>query len=185
MDLGKMASDMRDTLTKTYNGVVRYAKLERVLATLCLFIPVILMWRDNWAIRDSISAYYNMTEGQAFYVPLTVAAMLFIVNGVVKEKRVYNTILGIMLAGLVIFNHTDAKILHFTFATLFFVGNAIVILVFSSKKERWFKALMVFVICFSMLGWFAFKWYSVFWAEWISFAIIALHYVLESYGVID
>jgi hypothetical protein len=90
-----------------------------------------------------------------------------------------------MLTGLVVFNHTDAKILHFTFATLFFAGNAVVILLFSSKKERWFKVIMVFVIGLSMLGWFAFRWYSVFWAEWISFAIIALHYVLESYGVID
>ena len=126
-----------------------------------------------------------MEDAVAYYFPLTVAAMLFIVNGVVKEKKFYNTFLGAMLAGLIIFNKIDAPLLHYPFAVLFFFGNAVVILFFSSKKERWFKAIMVAIIAISMLCWFPFRFYDVFWPEWISFGIIAFHYILESWGVID
>ncbi len=111
--------------------------------------------------------------------------MLFVVNGVVKHQRAYNTVLGVMLSGLILFNHDDTSLLHAAFAAAFFGGNAVVILQFSSKKERWFKAFLVVGIVLSMLGYFVFDWFTLFWAEWLSFAIIALHYVLESWGVID
>ena len=44
---------------------------------------------------------------------------------------------------------------------------------------------MVVGIVLSMAGYFVFDWFTLFWAEWLSFAIIALHYVLESLDVID
>jgi hypothetical protein len=185
MALRQFARVTRLTIASAAEGVVRFAKLERVLATVCLLIPVLLIWFDNGNIRPSISEYYNMVKDQVFYFPLTVAAMLFVVNGVVKEKHVYNTILGAMLAGVILFNCHDTPVLHFAFASVFFGGNGVVILVYSSRKERWFKAIMVALILGAMLGCFAFHWFSLFWAEWISFAIIALHYMLESWGVID
>jgi hypothetical protein len=40
-------------------------------------------------------------------------------------------------------------------------------------------------IVLSLLGHFVFGWFSLFWSEWLSLAIIALHYVLESWGIID
>lgn len=185
MQFRKAADATLQRLEHVAQGIVRYARLERVLAAVCLVIPALLMGFDDGPIRDSISAYYDMEENQVFYFSLTVAAMLFIVNGVVKEKRAYNTVLGIMLAGLILFNHEDASLLHASFAAAFFVGNAVVILVYSSKKERWFKAILVAVIALSMLGYFVFAWFTLFWAEWLSFSIIALHYILESWGVID
>jgi hypothetical protein len=57
--------------------------------------------------------------------------------------------------------------------------------VFSSKKERWFKILLVTVIALAMLGYFLFGWLTLFWVEWLSFGIIAFHYILESWGLID
>src|SRR5215472_1484321 len=91
-------------LREVASGVMRFAKLERVLAGVCLLIPLLLIVFDDRGrtsmIRESISAYYNMKQSEVFYFPLTVASMLFVVNGVVKEKRTYNTILGIMLAGV-------------------------------------------------------------------------------------
>jgi hypothetical protein len=185
MELQQLASSMLEVVANAGEGVKRFAKLERVLATVCFLIPAILIGFDGGHIRDSISAYYNMEENQFFYFPLTVAAMLFIVNGLVKDKHVYNTILGVMLSGLILFNHDDTSMLHYFFAVAFFVGNALVILIFSSKKERWFKALLVAGMGISMLGYFAFDWFTLFWAEWLSFSIIALHYILESWGVID
>lgn len=185
MQLRQIASATRTRIARAVDGITRFAKLERVLAAVCLFIPAFLIWFDNGQIRDSISAYYNMQKDQMYYFPLTVASMLFVVNGVVKERHVYNSFLGVMLAGVILFNYVDKKTLHFAFASAFFGGNAVVILVFSSKKELWFKALLVAGIALSMLGCFVFGWFTLFWAEWFSFAIIALHYILESWGVID
>ncbi len=185
MEFRQIVSTTRMSVAKTVEGVKRFARLERVLATVCLFIPALLIGFDDGPIRDNISAYYNMKESQVFYFPLTVAAMLFIVNGVVKQQRAYNTILGVMLSGVILFNHKDAGLLHAAFAIAFFGGNAVVIVLFSSKKERWFKMLLVVGIVLSMLGCYFFDWFTLFWAEWLSFAIIAFHYLLESWGVID
>jgi hypothetical protein len=176
---------LREMVSSRFQGVARFARLERVLAALCLFIPVFLIWFDtgpfdNGRIRDTISHYYNMEENQVFYFPLTVASMLFVVNGVIKQRHIYNTLLGGMLAGVILFNRDDFNRLHTIFAAAFFVGNAVVIIVFSSKKELWFKALLVAALVISMLGCFVFGWFTQFWAEWLSLGIIALHFILES-----
>jgi hypothetical protein len=163
-------------------AITRFAQLEIVLASVCLLIPAALIWFDGGTVRDSISAYYSMTEDQVYYFPLTVASMLFVVNGVVKEKHGYNTFLGVMLAGVILLNYDDFSTLHQAFAVAFFGGNAVVIVVFSSKKDLWFKMLLVALIALSMVGCFVFHWFTLFWAEWLSFAIIAVHYLLEIIG---
>ncbi|NIP39801.1 MAG: hypothetical protein GWO07_16235 [Candidatus Dadabacteria bacterium] len=68
-------------------GVIRYAKLETILASVCSLIPVLLITFDGLNIRDSISAYYKMEFNQVYYYFLTLAAMMFIVNGVIKHKK--------------------------------------------------------------------------------------------------
>jgi uncharacterized membrane protein len=161
-------------------GVARFAKLERVLAIFCIAIPALLIYFDGGQIRPSISAYYSMAQSQYFYMPLTGAAMLFVVNGVVKQRRVYNMFLGTMLALLTFFNHLDYVELHALFAIGFFAGNAFVMLVYSSKKDRWFKGLMVAVIALAVLLWWRVSWFTLFWAEWVSMSIIAIHYLIES-----
>ncbi len=185
MKLQQIVSPTLHTVAATAQTVTRFAKLERVLAFVCLFTPALLLWSDNGPIRGSISAYYNMRENQLYYFPLTVASMLFVVNGVVKAKHIYNTFLGVMLAGVILFNHDDFRTLHAVSAAGFFAGNAVVMVVYSSKKERWFQLLLVAGIALSLLGWLLLRWFTLFWAEWLSFGIIALHYILESWGVID
>jgi hypothetical protein len=184
MKLRQFAQVTRENIITAADGVVRFAKLERVLSAACILTPAFLIWFDDGNIRPSISDYYDMVRDQVFYFPLTVASMLFIVNGVVKENHPYNTILGAMLAGVILFNCHDTPTLHGAFAAAFFGGNGVVILVYSSKKELWFKAIMVAIILAAMLGCFVFHWITLFWAEWISFAIISLHYILESSGAI-
>ncbi len=184
MGIRRIAHSTLNRFAKTAEGVKRFSRLERVIAAFCIFIPLFLLYFDNWQIRGSISAYYNMEEAQVFYFSLTVASMLFIVNGVVKQQRAYNTLLGIMLAGVILFNHDDASVIHAIFAIAFFGGNAAVILYFSSKKELWFKILLVVGIVISMTCYFC-GCFTLFWAEWISFFIIALHYILESWNIID
>ena len=180
-----MVSSAFNGVTNTLQGVRRFAKLERILAFVCLFIPAFLISFDDGPIRDSISAYYDMEQNQVFYIPLTVAAMLFIINGTVKHQHFYNTFLGVALAGALLFNHEDAGLLHGIFGVAFFGGNAAVIVLYTSREERWFKALLVAVIALAMAGCFIFGWFTFFWAEALSLALIGLHYILESWGVID
>lgn len=170
--------------TKAIRNISNFAKLERILAFVCITTPIWLILGDNGSVRGSISAYYNMEKSVLFYVPLSVAFMLFLVNGVIKEKHWYNTALGVALAGLVLFNHIDYEVIHFLCAFVFFLGNAAVIVIFTPKDERWFKISLVAIIVAALAVW-GLKIISLFWAEWISLAIIGLHYILESWGVIE
>jgi hypothetical protein len=186
--LSNVASITASTLTKVAeisDGIKRFAKLERVLAALCLLTPALLIYFDNGTIRASISSYFNMKHNQAYYFPLTMIAMLFIVNGVIKNKKIYNTVLGVMMAGLILIDHDSSKFFHYLFAIGFFLGNAVVILVYSSRRERWFKAIMVGVMVCGALMHILLSWFTLFWAEWLSMGIISLHYILESLGIID
>ena len=162
-------------------GVRRFAKLERVLAALSVLTPAFLILFGDGAMLDSISAYYAMKQSQIFYVPFTVVVMLFVVNGVVKNRNPYNIVLGVALAGLVLFNHKDFNTLHNIFVFIFFAGNAVVILFLSSILKRWwFKAAIIAGIVLLLLGRIFIEPFTTFWLEWASLAIIALHYILES-----
>ena len=158
----------------------KWSKLERFLAGLCLLIPVLLIIYDAGSIRGSISAYFAMEENQIFYFPLTVAAMLFIVNGVIKEKHAYNTYLGLMLAGVLLFDHIETPITHGIFAGAFFVGNAVVIIFFSDVENNRLRWAFIAGILLAGAAWAAFDAFTLFWAEWVSFAIIGVHYILDS-----
>jgi hypothetical protein len=180
----EIVSATRHALTATVEAVTGFAKLERVLAVVCSCTPALLIWSDDGPIRNTISDYYNMKQNQLFYVPLTVASMLFVVNGVVKKKHFYNTLLGVMLAGVLLFNVHDFTALHAVFAIGFFGGNAVVIVWKSPRKELGFKLLLVALIALAIIGWLFLGWYSLFWAEWASLGIIAVHYILESLDLI-
>jgi hypothetical protein len=165
-------------------ALANLVKFEVVVTIVCFFIPIIVLYGDGWHLRDSISAYYAMTKTQYFYFPLTVAAMLFIVNGVVKEKHWYNVGLGLTLAGLIFFNHRDHSMIHNVNAGAFFLGNTVVFMIFTPRKERWFKILLAFTVIIGLAGHFVFHWYSLFIAESLSLWIIATHFILEAKGVI-
>ena len=179
-------------ISKFAAGIKRWLVLEQVLASTLLLFPFLLIAVNGWPTvdKDSISAYYAMSDPKnlwAFYFPLTVAAFMFIVNGVIKPKYWYNIYLGVMLSGVILFNHVDFKIIHPIFAILFFVGNFIVVLVVKTgffKKpiaELFFDmSLIAIAILFVIL--FGFHVINLFYLEWISFAMIAIHFFLLSRG---
>lgn len=171
---------MRAGLERAFDSVAEFAKLERVLAVFCLFIPLLLIAFDSWSIRESISDYYDIGQNQVFYVPLTIAAMLFIVNGTVKEQHRYNTYLGVALAAVLLFNQDDARWVHVASAVAFFAGNAAVIYFFSRGTPRRFKRFFLAGIAGAMGAFLVFDSFTLFWAEWLSFALIAGHYILDS-----
>ena len=164
--------------------VTNLVHLEVIVTGVCLFIPVILILADGGAIREHISGYYDMRWAQYYYVPLTVAAMLFIVNGAVKDQHWYNLWLGLALIGVVLFDYEHARLAHNLAAAAFFVGNAAVFVIFTPKKELWFKLLLAGVMVAAFLGYRVLDLYSLFWAESFSLWVIAAHFALEARGLI-
>lgn len=184
------------------------AKLERLIAIISILIPLILIIADKGhSVRNSISAYVDMENSHVFGALITIAAMMFIFNGFLfirnfkssmDEKghsRWYNIVLGMALLGVVFFHFEEMPILHYFSAGVFFYGSAIVIAFFNCKKFHkisWFIALLSvsgLTICF--INKFLdidipyTSWLSIFIAEWISLGVIAIHYILESLGVVS
>ncbi len=164
------------------DGLTRLATLEQVLAVVCILIPAGLIAFDGWHVRDSVCAYYDMSENEWFYVPITTASMLFIVNGVVKKARFYNWILGVALLLVLMFDHEGgASVVHFFGAIVFFAGNGAVMLLHADTAlERQLRWPLIGVIVASMLAWLLSDWFTLFWAEWISLLVIGLHFFINS-----
>lgn len=166
-------------------AVARFASVERVLAVSLLSIPLwlILLDENESSIRGSVSAYYDMTPPQAYYVPITVAAMMFFFNGLVKSRRFYNVALGVLLTVVLLFNEDGASgTVHYIAAAGFFLLNAAVIIWFSNDVDKNLRNLMIAVAVVTLVLWVAVDAFTTFWAEWVSLGVIATHFVLDSIG---
>jgi len=164
---------------RVFDNLKDFALFERVLAGVCLLTPLVLIGLDGWPARNSISAYYSIAGNQWFYFLLTAAVMMFVVNAFVREQHYYNLVLGIGLALIVLFNHKDSVVAHFAGVILFFAGNVVVIALFSRgpglKIKLTFLAVMTLALVALLL-----PWWTLFWAEWLSMAAIAGHFLLDS-----
>ena len=181
MTLKQIASSAVKAAEDLPGGLRRFAGLERILASILILTPLILIWTNDWQVRDSISAYHDVSAPAAFYFPLTAGAMLFLVNGFVRDAHVYNVLLGAALSGVVLFDHdgwTSAP--HMAFAIGFFVGNVVVMLFYSTSKSRALKVVFVGGISVALALWIGTKFFTLFWAEWVSLTIVAVHYILDS-----
>jgi hypothetical protein len=162
----------------------RLTKLEVILATLLLFLPLILVITTK-EIRPSISDYAYSKLNYIFVTLLTIAGTMFIFNGSAYNSRWYNIILGCSLIGVALTPHLDFAFLHYLFATIFFLGSVFCMIFFSSKTQRLIKIIAGVIITIALIGHFAFDYYSLFWAEWIGILPICIHYIGESLGKLD
>lgn len=160
-----------------------FTNLKAFQALIFILIPLVLIL-VNGGVLDSISAYAYKTP-MTFAWLLTLAGAIFFYDGFVEPKRWYNMISGVSLFGVILFPHLDYEITHYIFAGVFFLWTAICMPIFSSKKERWYKALITLFIFCGIAGYFLFSWYSLFWAEWIGLLPISIHYILEVLEKID
>lgn len=170
---------------KMYNMkvITLFSKVKVIQALAFLLIPLVL-YLLNGDLLSSISAYVNYTP-VAFTFMLTLAACLFIYDGLTTEERWYNIYIGASLFGVITLNHLDYPILHYTFAVVFFIGSLVNMVAFSSTSERLLKFLTAIAVLFGMSGCFIFNWYSIYWAEWIGMVPISAHFILEELGKID
>lgn len=162
----------------------RLTKLHVILAIILLFIPLILI-ATTGEVRSSISNYAYSSMNHLFAALLTIAGTMFIFNGTAYNSRWYNIALGISLIGVALTPHYDFPILHYSFASLFFLGSVAVMVLFSSKEQLRLKIYFSSLIMIGLMGHFLFKFYSLFWAEWIGILPICIHYLGESTGKLD
>ena len=158
--------------------------LEVALTVVCASIPFVLLAAAGWPPTEAISGYHDMADPEFFYMPLTTAALLFVVNGV-RVGRWYNVALGVALAGVTFFNTSDYHAVHLFFTITFFVGNPVVFVVFSPRDELWFKWALAIGMAGAIASWFFFGWIHIFWAESVSLWLIALHFLFEVLGWIE
>lgn len=162
----------------------RVSNLEIVLSVLLLLMPLILILA-NGEVRPSISNYEYAENGFLFPTLLGIAGTMFITNGTIYGKKWYNIILGASLIGVASTPHLEFGIYHYAFASIFFLGSTAVMIIYSSAKQRQIKIVFASIIILALVGYFAFKWYSLFLAEWICILPIAIHYIGESIGKLD
>ncbi|CAN5820330.1 hypothetical protein BH24ACT5_BH24ACT5_29840 [soil metagenome] len=163
--------------------VAGFAQLERNLAIVLVLTPLLLIIFDEGPdnVRSTISAYHDMAHPEPFFYPLTVAAMLFIVNGVLKHGHWYNWALGVLLSMVVLFDHDGATAIpHYTGAFGFFGGNVAAMAWFSTRKPVALKIGLIGTIIVALVLFVVADWFTLFWVEWVSLAIVATHYVLDS-----
>ena len=160
----------------------RLLRLEVVLAGVCAATPWLLVEADDaGGVRGSISAYHDMTTAMAFYAPLTAAAVLFIVNGEIKEESRYNTVLGVLLFGVLLFDHDGStRVVHGAAAIGFFVGAVVAMVFWSRLDSRPLRLLFATGIGIAILLWVFVDDVTLFHAESFSLCVIALHYILDA-----
>lgn len=154
-------------------------------------MPLILWLADGGQpFRPSISNYVYMSRSYIYGMLLCIAAMLFIFNGAVYYKNEqhlriswhgqwYNVVLGLSLIGVICFPHIEHPALHYFFAGVFFLGNAVVTGAFYKDKDRK-KSLALAaltVIAFPLA--FAHV-ISLLAAEWLSLFVIGVHFILST-----
>lgn len=136
-------------------------------------------------VRPSISNYAYSSISELFVMLLTISGILFFDDGYTIRSRYFNMILGGSLMGVALTPHCDWPVLHYSFASLFFLGSQFNMIYYSSRKQRKYKILASIFIMFGLSGHFIFNLFSLFWAEWIGILPITLHYIGESLGKID
>ncbi|MEO8771585.1 MAG: hypothetical protein ABI402_15935 [Ferruginibacter sp.] len=148
--------------------------------------------KDRWCFRTSISDYAYSTNSYLFGMLLCIAAMLFIFNGAVyfrgqqlldisHKGKWYNILLGLSLLGVICCPHRDWPHLHYLFAIVFFFGNTLVIGIFHNRKDRIKSIVMATLTAgFLLMTFFNIEGFTLFWGEWFSLAVIAIHFMLEA-----
>lgn len=172
---------------KAFGGIKRFIVLERVLAIVLVGNPLVMYLFDEITVgtesgfRDSISAYYDMEAAAAFYVPLTVAAMLLVVSGVIKDGNWHNWVLGVLLALVVVLNKDGFGWVHYPAALGFYGGNAVAIGL--TRASWWRKGSLLAAGGLTLLWYLVFRNsvdISLLIAEWLGLAIIAVHYFFDA-----
>ncbi|HLI94064.1 MAG TPA: hypothetical protein VKU83_10655 [Puia sp.] len=181
-------------MAKKWRDPLRIFKLfQCAIAVICVSIPALLRLADKNSpgFRNSISQYVYISDSYIYGMLLCVAAMMFIFNGAVyfqNEERLglkkagkwYNVVLGLSLFGVILFPPHTFEVVHYLFGGLFFIGNALVTGFFHNKKDRVISITLAVLTLLGFVFCYIVPWISLLAAEWISLAVISLHFIMQS-----
>ena len=181
---------------KLSNPLVTFKYFERLIATFCIVMPLILWACDHtdphvW--RSSISDYVYMHHSYVFGMLLCIAAMLFIFNGAVYYKNEeymniswhgqwYNIVLGASLLCVISLPCGEFTIAHTISAGVFFLGNAMVTILFHKDKDK-MKSIVLGILTIAALPLALANIITLLAAEWISLTVIGIHFVLSTIDI--
>lgn len=154
-------------------------RLEVTLAILLMFTPLILRLVEGF-FRISISNYAYSSYNYVFVLLLTLAGSLFLYNGIGYRRHWYNSLLGISLFGVVLTPHLDYTIIHYFFASSFFLGSVLAIGLSSNVAFKGFKFFVSSIVVLGLILHFAFNTFSLLVAEWIGIIPISIHFIIKS-----
>lgn len=154
-----------------------------ITGIIMLLLPLILIISSG-VVLPSISAYVDVSP-LTFASLLTIGAWSYFRRGFINRKGFFDMVVGLSLFGVVFAHYVDNFALHYTFAAIFFLGNAFNMVYFSNKKHRWYKAIFTSLVVLALSGHFIFNLYSIFWAEWIGLLPMVVNYVLEGFEITD
>lgn len=157
-------------------------RLEVILAIILMFVADILAFIEGY-YRESISDYAYSEYSYIFNMLLTIAAMMFIYNGVGYKRHWYNAILGASLLGVVLTPHLDFKILHYTFASIFFLGSIASISLSSNIAFRGFKFIISGIALGAILSHVIWGSFTILEVERIGIIPFAIHFIVKSYSI--
>ncbi len=180
-----------NAMTRVVRGTVAGLwRFEGLLALVLALFPLLLIQFD--VVRDNISAYHAMDDPKWFYVPLVWTVVMLIVNGLVRSDRHgYNAVLGVLLLGVVMFDHAGgSRIIHGISAVAFYALSLIFIALqvtdylhrqshhWSISRQRVVAAVLLLLQVLLLLVLYLTA--SLFWAEAVGLWLIAAHYLWHS-----
>lgn len=157
------------------------------------------IWKDGCGFRFSLSDYAHSSRSYLFGLLYSLAAVLFLLNGVVYVKskstldldnkgKWYNLAIGLSLIGVVFSPQCSLPTLHYVFTGLFFAGNLYALLFARNPGEPGYykairitmAALIIMAVALSLIlalipGDDKF---TVLYAEWISLIFIGIHLIM-------
>ncbi len=183
-----------DTTKIEYHGQVVSEFIVKNSCTKRTIFTYIKIKKNGWGFRYSLSEYAYGSKSYLFGLLYCMAAMLFIYNGFVYQKRRRelriqkkghwtNIFTGLCLIGVVFYPESANKTWHYIFSIGFFVGNIIAMLFPKENETNTFKTtrrIMALVIALALIVHLVFNWYSLLWAEWISLAMIASYLIMAA-----
>jgi hypothetical protein len=161
------------------NLLKRIKIAELTIVSLLILTPLIL-WVIEGYQRQSISDYAYSKYNYVFNFLLNLGGFLFVFNFVFNKKHYYNFILGLSLLGVSLTPHLDYPIMHYIFATIFFLGSCVSIILSSDKRFFLSKIIVSMFIIACMLLHFIYNVFTLFEAEWLGIIPISIHFIIKS-----
>ncbi len=206
MNIQEVRRAVEKTSKETFKRVDHFAKVERFIAAILFFTPLILFIVDlkyRTDFRDSISNYFFMCDTHWFGSLLTLAGALFIFNGaqhmsVQQNQRLadlgyrfgkgYNIIFGLALFGVLYFDHITFMVIHYVFAVVFFVGCALAMILTRQTPLKTLGDVLGILTLLSLCLHFLLNYvlgevqnpFTLLWAEWVGLLFIAIYFIAES-----